>query len=196
MAPAHGLIFKGMTRAIAIRAQQATLTSCPKPAHTVSMGTVTTGANVEGSGSSEILGRIRRLLRSQRLGVLGTHFEDAPHQSLVAFVASEDLREIYFASPVQTRKTEALRKDPRVAFLVDNRKNLGSDFDASMAVTAKGSAELLSQDEALAVAPLYVNRHPSLQDFAASPSCRFYRIRVQRYSLVSRFQHVEELLLG
>jgi nitroimidazol reductase NimA-like FMN-containing flavoprotein (pyridoxamine 5'-phosphate oxidase superfamily) len=135
-------------------------------------------------------------LLSQRLGVLGTHFEDAPHQSLVAFVASEDLREIYFASPAQTRKAEALRKDARVALLVDDRKNRGSDFDASTAVTAKGSAELLSQDEALAVAPLYVTRHPSLKDFAASPSCRFYCIRVRSYSLVSRFQHVEEVLLG
>jgi hypothetical protein len=59
-----------------------------------------------------------------------------------------------------------------------------------------GSAELLSRDETLDVVPLYVKRHPSLKDFAASPSCRFYRIRVQRYSLVSRFQHVEDLLLG
>jgi nitroimidazol reductase NimA-like FMN-containing flavoprotein (pyridoxamine 5'-phosphate oxidase superfamily) len=114
----------------------------------------------------------------------------------LAFVASEDLREIYFASPARTRKAEALRRDARVALLVDNRKNLSSDFDASLAVTAKGSAELLSRDEALAVTPLYVRRHPSLQDFTASPSCRFYRIRVQRYSLVSRFQHVEELVLG
>ena len=160
------------------------------------MGTDTTAANIQGAGSSEVLCQVRSLLRSQRLGVLGTRFEDAPHQSLVAFVASEDLREIYFASPAQTRKAEALSKEPRVAFLVDNRKNLGSDFDASMAVTAKGSAELLSQNEALAVAPLYVKRHPSLQEFAASSSCRFYRIRVHSYSLVSRFQHVEELLLG
>jgi nitroimidazol reductase NimA-like FMN-containing flavoprotein (pyridoxamine 5'-phosphate oxidase superfamily) len=160
------------------------------------MGTVTAATNLEGSGRSEILGRVRSLLDSQRLGVLGTHFEDAPHQSLVAFVASEDLREIYFASPARTRKAEALRKNARVALLVDNRKNLDSDFDASLALTAKGSAELLSKDETLAVAPLYVKRHPSLQEFAASPSCRFYRIRVQSYSLVSRFQHVEELLLG
>jgi nitroimidazol reductase NimA-like FMN-containing flavoprotein (pyridoxamine 5'-phosphate oxidase superfamily) len=185
-----------MARPIAIRTEQAALTSRPKPAHTVSMGTITAGAHVEGSGSAEMLGRIRSLLLSQRLGVLGTHFEDAPHQSLVAFVASQDLREIYFASPSQTRKAEALSKDARVALLVDDRKNLGSDFDASLAVTAKGSAELLTQDETLMVAPLYVKRHPSLKDFAASPSCRFYRIRVQRYSLVSTFQHVEEILLG
>ena len=159
------------------------------------MRAVTTGANVEGSRSSEALDQVRSLLLSQRLGVLGTRFEDAPHLSLVAFVASEDLREIYFASPAQTRKAEALRKDARVAFLVDNRKNLENDFDASTAVTATGSAEMLSANEALAVVPRYVERHPSLKDFSASPSCRFYRIRVQRYSLVSKFQNVEEILL-
>jgi heme iron utilization protein len=158
------------------------------------MRAVTTGADVGGARSSEVLGRVRSLLLSQRLGVLGTRFEDAPHQSLVAFVASEDLREVYFASPAQTRKAEALRKDARVAFLVDNRKNLENDFEASMAVTATGSAVMLSATEALAVVPRYVKRHPSLEAFAASPSCRFYRIRVRRYSLVSRFQRVEDLL--
>jgi general stress protein 26 len=185
-----------MACAIPIRTEKVTLTSCPKPTHNIPMGNITTGANGEGTGSSEVLGQVRSLLLSQRLGVLGTRFEDAPHQSLVAFVASEDLREIYFASPAQTRKAEALRKDARVALLVDDRKNLENDFDASIAVTAKGSAELLSQDEALAIAPLYVTRHPSLKDFADSPSCRFYCIRVRSYSLVSRFQHVEEVLLG
>ena len=128
---------------ITIRTEQAALTSCPKPAQTVFMGNITTGANIEGSGNSKVLSQVRSLLLSQRLGVLGTRFEEAPHQSLVAFVASEDLREIYFATPAQTRKAEALSKDTRVALLVDHRKNLGGDFDASIAITAMGSAELL-----------------------------------------------------
>jgi nitroimidazol reductase NimA-like FMN-containing flavoprotein (pyridoxamine 5'-phosphate oxidase superfamily) len=160
------------------------------------MGNITPGADIEEPGSSEALDQVRRLLLSQRLGVLGTRFEDAPHLSLVAFLASEDLREIYFASPAQTRKAEALLKDARAALLVDDRKNLENDFEHSMAVTAKGSAAMLSPDEALAVVPLYVKRHPSLEGFAASASCRFYRLKVRRYSLVSKFQHVEDLQLG
>lgn len=160
------------------------------------MGNITTASDIEGAGGSEVLDQVRRLLLSRHLGVLGTRFEDAPHLSLVAFLASEDLSEIYFASPARTRKAEALRKDARVALLVDDRNSLENDFDASMAVTANGSAEMLSADEALAVVPLYVKRHPSLEGFAASASCRFYRLRVRRYSLVSRFQQVEDLLLG
>lgn len=148
------------------------------------------------SQSSRFLERVRDLLSSQNAGVLGTRYEEAPHQSLVAFVASADLREIYFASPASTRKTEAMRKDPRVALLVDNRKNLSSDFDATSALTAKGVAEALSAEEALAVAPRYLQRHPSLKDFVGSPSCVFFRIRIRCYSLVSSFQKVEELSLA
>ena len=54
---------------------------------------------------------------------------------------------------------------------------------------------MLSPNEVLAIVPRYMKRHLSLQDFAAPPCCRFYRIRVPRYSLVSMFQHVEDLLL-
>lgn len=145
--------------------------------------------------SSRFLERVRDLLCSQSLGVLGTRHEDAPHQSLVAFVASDDLREIYIASPASTRKAEGMRADPRVALLVDNRNNHRSDFETASALTVKGVAEALSAEEALAVAPRYLQRHPSLKDFVASPSCLFFRIRIHRYSLVSSFQKVEELSL-
>jgi len=145
--------------------------------------------------SGRFLERVRNLLSSQSLGVLGSRYEDAPHLSLIAFVASHDLREIHFASPASTRKTEAMRADPRVALLVDNRNNLSSDFDAASALTVKGVAEALSAEEALAVAPRYLQRHPSLKDFVASPSCLFFRIRIHSYSLVSSFQKVDELSL-
>lgn len=40
-----------------------------------------------------------------------------------------------------------------------------------------------------------MDRHPYLEEFASSPSCGYYRIRVQSYTLVNRFQQVEELFL-
>ena len=147
------------------------------------------------SQRGDFLRRARELLDSQRVGVLCTRFEGAPHLSLVAFVASDDLREITFASPAATRKVEAIRGDPRVSLLVDDRKNLGSDFDAGTTLTVTGTAEPLSAAESSAVVPRYLGRHPGLAGFVASPSCRFFRIRVLRCSLVSRFQQVEELTL-
>jgi len=148
---------------------------------------------VTDSQPRDFLRRARELLDAQRFGVLGTLFEGAPHLSLVAFAASDDLREITFASPAGTRKVAAIRGDPRVSLLVDDRKNLGSDLDAGVALTVTGVAEPLSAPGSSAVVSRYLGRHPDLAGFVASPSCRFFRIRVLRCSLVSRFQQVEEL---
>ena len=113
----------------------------------------------------------------------------------LAFAASDDLREITFASPSATRKVAAIRNDPCVSLLVDDRKNVGSDFDAGVALTVTGTAEPISAAESSAVVSRYLARHPGLAGFVAAPSCRFFRIRVRRWSLVSRFQEVEELTL-
>lgn len=148
------------------------------------------------SQRTDFLRRARELLEARRVGVLGTRFEGAPHLSLVAFAASDDLREVVFASPAATRKVAAIRGDPCVSLLVDDRKNLGSDFSAVVALTLTGIAEPLSAPETSAVVPRYLGRHPDLAGFVGSPTCRFFRIRVQRCSLVSGFQQVEELALA
>jgi heme iron utilization protein len=148
-----------------------------------------------GSERKTILDSIGRLLASQRVGVLGTHYHDEPHQSLIAYITSEDHLSIYFTTPPDTRKVAAMEKDPRVAFLVDDRQNVESAFDGCTAVTAYGIAEPMPEPHRHSIVLRYRERHPYLEEFVGSPSCRWYRIRVQRYSLVSRFQSVEELSL-
>jgi heme iron utilization protein len=150
---------------------------------------------VTDSQRGDFLRRVRELLDSQRVGVLGTRFEGAPHLSLVAFAVSDDLREITFASPSGTRKVAAIRIDPCVSLLVDDREHAGRDLDAGVALTGTGRAEPLTAAESSAVVSRYLARHPGLAGFVAAPSCRFFRIRVRRWSLVSRFQEVEELTL-
>jgi len=147
------------------------------------------------SQKQEFLEQIERVLDSQRVGVLATQYKQAPHQSLIAYISSEDLREIFFVTPLYTRKVAAIEEDPRVALLVDNRQNVESDFDACVAVTAKGIAEPLPEQQRRSVEARYLDRHPYLEEFVTSPSCGYYRIRVQSYTLVSRFQQVEELFL-
>jgi hypothetical protein len=85
--------------------------------------------------------------------------------------------------------------DPRVALIVDNRQNVESDFDACIAVTAKGTVEELPHQPQPPFLPRYLKKHPYLEEFAASPSCCYFRIRVHSYTLVSSFQRVEELIL-
>lgn len=144
----------------------------------------------------EFLGRARRLLASQLVGTLGTVYEGSPHQALVAYVYSSDLRELFFVTRAYTRKVEAMRANPRVSLLVDDRQNLASDFASCTVVTARGTAALLPAERHAHFLTQYRERHPYLVDFLTSPTSAYYRIQVRSYSLVSDFQRVDELVLA
>ena len=143
----------------------------------------------------EFLDQVGQLLDAQRVGVLATNYRNTPHQSLIAYIHSESLRDIYFITPRYTRKVEAMAADPRVAFIVDNRQNVERDFDTCIAVTAKGTVEEIPQQPQPAFLARYLKKHSYLEEFVTSPSCCYFRIRVRSYTLVSSFQRVEELIL-
>jgi nitroimidazol reductase NimA-like FMN-containing flavoprotein (pyridoxamine 5'-phosphate oxidase superfamily) len=136
---------------------------------------------------------VRDLLSSQLLGVLGTHHDGRPYTSLVAFAATDDLHHLLFVTGRSTRKWANLSHDARASMLIDNRSNRPEDFAAAAAVTALGVAEEVPTDEREDFIRLFVNRHPYLADFTASPSCVMLRLQVRTYILVTRFQHVVEL---
>lgn len=136
---------------------------------------------------------IRTLFRTQKLAVLSTHNSGQPYASLVAFVASEDLKHLYFATARTTRKYHNMAIDPRVAMLMDSRSNLDLDIHTAVAVTATGTAaEVRDQDKDQSVR-LYLSRHPYLQDFIQAESCALMQVAVNTYYLVTRFQQVMEL---
>lgn len=132
------------------------------------------------------------LFDSQRFAVLATDDHGQPFASLMAFAATEDLAQILVLTERATRKFANLKANSRVALLIDNCENKGSDTQDSLAVTALGDAQEVA---APAIAPLlerYLARHPYLAAFAASPSCAIVRVKISSYQLVSRFQQVVE----
>jgi hypothetical protein len=133
---------------------------------------------------------IRRLLARQRLGVLATREPRTPYQSLVAFAVSGDLKHIYFATAADTRKHANLIRFPPVSMLIDNRRNAAADFNRGIAVTAMGRAEIVKAGSRKKVVDLYLRKHPTLDGFIKSPSCRMFQIRVKRYIVVTEFQQV------
>jgi nitroimidazol reductase NimA-like FMN-containing flavoprotein (pyridoxamine 5'-phosphate oxidase superfamily) len=135
---------------------------------------------------------VRALLSEQGLAVLATDGDSHPHTSLVALAAARDLRTVVFATPVYTRKYDNLLRNPRVALLVDNRRNLEQDFKDALALTVKGRAVELSASRRRRLASLYLDRHPYLEEFVSSPTCRLFAVEVESYSLVSSFQNVQE----
>ncbi len=143
----------------------------------------------------DIHAHIRGLFASQNLAVVATHRQQQPYASLVAFVATDDLKHIDFVTPKTTRKFANLSADKRVAVLINNSTNQSSDFHRAISVTAVGKAQEVTGNQREQMVDLYLDKHPYLAEFAKSPTCAFIRVTVQSYYLVRNFQHVMELHL-
>ena len=140
----------------------------------------------------DIQKHLRSLFTSQSLAVLATQNEAQPYASLVAFVATDDIRHIYFVTPRTTRKFANLTADGRVAMLINNSTNQSADFHQAISVTAVGDAEEISGADREEQLLPYLAKHPYLEEFAKSPTCALVRVRVRSYYLVKNFQKVME----
>ena len=143
-----------------------------------------------------ILSSIQSLLRSQTLAVLATDRKGHPYSSLVAFVASEDLSDIFFVTSRTTRKFENLLLNQQVSLLVDNRSNHASDFREAEAVTILGEAREVRETERAACEDMYLTRHPQLSEFMRAPTSALVRVHVSAYYHVTRFQDVHTFRPG
>ena len=141
----------------------------------------------------ETLAVIRNLLESQKLAVLSTQNHGQPYSNLIAIAATDDLKYLLFATTRATRKYANLMADSRVAVLVDNRRNDPADFSAAVAFTALGKAWELQGADRQQFLKVYLEKHPYLEAFVASPTCALFRVRVDKYIVVSRFKEVREI---
>jgi heme iron utilization protein len=144
------------------------------------------------SESTPILEQLRELCASQRLAVLATDHGGQPYLSLVAFVVSDDLRQLLFATYRDTRKFANLKANNRVSLLIDNRSNQVADFSRAIAATLLGAGEELAEAERPLGEALYLAKHPHLEGFVTSPGCALVKVKLQSCYLVSRFQDVLE----
>ena len=142
--------------------------------------------------AEDIQKQISDLFASQNLAVLATHNKGQPYTSLVAFVATEDLKHLYFVTPRTTRKFANLSADGRVSVLINSSTNQRSDFHQAISVTAVGVAEDIEGAERERWLPIYLAKHPYLEEFARSPTCALVRVTAKSYYLVRNFQIVME----
>lgn len=136
---------------------------------------------------------LKDLFSSQRLAVLATQGRDQPYGNLVAFVATDDLKHLLFATTRATRKFANISKNPKIAMVVDNRSNQETDFHQAAAVTATGVVKETEGPEKERFKKLYLTKHPYLKEFVSSPTCALMRIDVETYYVVRQFQSVVEL---
>lgn len=135
--------------------------------------------------------RLKSLMKEQTLGVLASFHDDEPYTNLVAFVTSDDLKYIFFVTPVSTRKYSYLSVSRKASIMIDNRSNDESDFKDAMAVNATGS--VMEVDKSDELKEFYLEKHPYLRDFIQSPSSALMRMDVERYIVASKFQNVVEM---
>jgi len=142
--------------------------------------------------AEDIQKQLKDLFTSQGLAVLATQNEQQPYTSLVAFVATDDLKHVYFVTPKTTRKFANLAADGRVALLINNSTNNSADFHRAIAVTAVGDADEMTGPDRERQLSHYLAKHPYLDEFAKSPTCALVRVTVRSYFLVKNFQKVLE----
>lgn len=134
------------------------------------------------------------LFESQKLAVLATESDGQPHNCLVAFAYSDDLKNLVFATRRDTRKFQDVVKNPRVSVLIDNRSNGEEDFQQAIAVTARGAARELTSQEQEQLSARYIARHPYLNSFIIDDNVAVLKIEVIEY-LVARFDTTEVISL-
>jgi len=136
---------------------------------------------------------LKDLFSKQRLAVLATQNRGQPYGSLVAFMATGDLKHLLFATTRATRKYANISKNPRIAMVVDTRSNREADFHQAAAVTATGVVKEMVGPQKRRLQKLYLSKHPYLKEFVSSPTCALLRMDVETYYIVRQFQNVVEL---
>ncbi len=136
---------------------------------------------------------IKQILDSQKLAVLATQEDGRPYGSLVAFAATEDMKNLLFATTRATRKYANLVRNRSVALVIDTRTNQTADFADAAAITVLGDAEEVADHERRDLLSIYLGKHPYLGEFVESPTTALLRVHIKTCILVNRFQNVQEL---
>ena len=147
------------------------------------------------NGEAETRRIITQLLDSQLFCVLTTNLEDSnfPYSSLVAFLSTEDLESIYFATSRKTTKFTNLVSDPKVCMFFDNRTNELEDVSNAVTATVLGDVEELEKESNKEILKLFVKKYPKLKEFVQDRRTAFLRINVNEYVVVHSFKKVLRL---
>lgn len=140
---------------------------------------------------------ISDLLDSQLFCVLTTNLEDTsfPYSSLIAFLNSDDLKYIYFATSRKTTKFSNLLSDPKICMFFDNRSNELEDVSNAITATVLGKVEELDKEKNERILNQLIQKYPQLEDFVKSASTAFLRMDVEEYVVVHSFFKVLRLKL-
>ena len=139
--------------------------------------------------SSPLQGLLRELLASQKFAALATEDGGKPHNCLVAFATTDDLRHLLFTTSRDTSKYRNIVAESRVAILIDSRSNQDSDVRNAVAVTATGRAKEAKGKERDRLLGIYLAKHPQLEDFTNASENALVKVEIANYE-ISTFHNV------
>ncbi|WP_296759281.1 pyridoxamine 5'-phosphate oxidase family protein [Thioalkalivibrio sp.] len=146
---------------------------------------------------TEILDEIKGLCKDQPFAVLATQGEGQPYVSLISFAISEDLRQIVFSTPSQTRKFTLISSNDKVSLMIDNRSQQPESINLICGLTITGHARVLDDPKEIEEwGRALTAKHGYLQKFVDSNTSNLILVETTRFFYVRRFQEVYQWAPG
>lgn len=137
--------------------------------------------------------QILKILKNQRFGIFTSVRGNIPHPTLVAFINSEDLSKIFFATTKKSRKFRNLIENPNVVLFWNTQTNKPDDVRSSVTLTGIGHASPLNDSaEQRRVKKIYITKHPYMQDFVNEEETALISVQIEKYELLSDFEKVKK----
>ena len=128
-------------------------------------------------------GDIQKMISENKVCVMATVSNGAPHCSLMSYTTDKECREIYMATLKDTKKYRNLIANPAVSLLIDTR-----EFDPkgkTRALTVTGVFQAIENDQRITeIRETLLAKHPDLKDFFNNPDARLVMIKVTSLQLL------------
>ncbi|MBK6963234.1 MAG: pyridoxamine 5'-phosphate oxidase family protein [Bacteroidales bacterium] len=133
---------------------------------------------------------IEKILKSSRFAVLATEGDGQPHASFIAITPMDNYRALIFATYRNTQKYRNLKRNGKVALLVESG-NINIEQQDSFVLTAFGHVEEIRTEDLKAVFNTHLEWHPDLLSFMQTEDCSLVMIKVDTYQVVRGIDDVE-----
>ncbi len=133
---------------------------------------------------------IEKILKSSRFAVLATEGDGQPHASFIAITPMDNYRALIFATYRNTQKYRNLKRNGKVALLVESG-NINIEQQDSFVLTAFGHVEEIRTEDLKAVFNTHLEWHPDLLSFMQTEDCTLVMIKVDTYQVVRGIDDVE-----
>ncbi|KUG22135.1 pyridoxamine 5'-phosphate oxidase-related [hydrocarbon metagenome] len=137
---------------------------------------------------------IQKMISENKVCVMATVADGAPHCSLMSYATDYDCCEIYVATLKDTKKYRNLTANPSVSLLIDTRD--ADPKGKTRALTVTGIVQTINNDKKIAeIRKALLKRHPDLNDFFNNPDAQIVVIKATALQLLdnvtdSYFEHL------